>query len=280
MADFLEIRLDERISYGAQGGPKFSTNIIQIQNGFESRNINWAYPLCEYDISYSVRQLDDLKEIVKFFRIVKGKAIGFRFKDWSDFDIIQSESCFNKDLGIIGEQTAQLYKKYDDGFGNIEYRKITKIKENTFKLYKSSTLNNSYSLNINTGVITFDALISKTITNSTKDNNCLITSVNHGLITGDKVLIKNVLGMIELNNNYYTITVVNSDSFRLNINSNLFTDYISGGLFEKYTDNSVYTFECEFDVPVRFDTDKINLSIDDYNVGSWSSIPLVEIRGV
>lgn len=34
----------------------------------------------------------------------------------------------------------------------------------------------------------------------------------------------------------------------------------------------------EFDVPVRFDTDELQLSIDSFNSGSWSGINLIEIR--
>ena len=33
-----------------------------------------------------------------------------------------------------------------------------------------------------------------------------------------------------------------------------------------------------FDVPVRFDTDELQFSIDSFNSGSWSGISLVEIR--
>jgi uncharacterized protein (TIGR02217 family) len=34
----------------------------------------------------------------------------------------------------------------------------------------------------------------------------------------------------------------------------------------------------EFDVPVRFDTDRLAASIDAYGSHSWSDIPLIEIR--
>jgi uncharacterized protein (TIGR02217 family) len=34
----------------------------------------------------------------------------------------------------------------------------------------------------------------------------------------------------------------------------------------------------EFDIPVRFDTDRLSARMDDYGVNSWSDIPLVEIR--
>lgn len=35
---------------------------------------------------------------------------------------------------------------------------------------------------------------------------------------------------------------------------------------------------CEFDVPVRFDTDDIKITHDDWELMSWPSIPLIELR--
>lgn len=38
------------------------------------------------------------------------------------------------------------------------------------------------------------------------------------------------------------------------------------------------TADYEFDVPVRFDTDRLSASMDAYGVHSWNDIPLVEVR--
>ena len=40
----------------------------------------------------------------------------------------------------------------------------------------------------------------------------------------------------------------------------------------------VITAEFEFDVPVRFDTDEMAVSMDSFDAGNWSSIPLIEVR--
>ena len=37
---------------------------------------------------------------------------------------------------------------------------------------------------------------------------------------------------------------------------------------------------CDFDVPVRFDVDHLDASHDFYNVESWDSIPLLEVRDI
>lgn len=47
---------------------------------------------------------------------------------------------------------------------------------------------------------------------------------------------------------------------------------------EAYGVGVVFTVECEYDFWVRFDTDEMYVSIDNYNVYSWNQIPLVEVR--
>ena len=57
-------------------------------------------------------------------------------------------------------------------------------------------------------------------------------------------------------------------------------DYTSGVItfVEAPAKDSTITADFEFDVPVRFDTDYLDLSIDSYNISSWQNIALVEIR--
>lgn len=82
---FLEERLSERISFGARGGPAFSTQVAKSFSGFRSANQNWVMPLHRYDISQCVRSNDDFEEMRAFFYNVKGQLDGFRFKDWGDY---------------------------------------------------------------------------------------------------------------------------------------------------------------------------------------------------
>lgn len=36
--------------------------------------------------------------------------------------------------------------------------------------------------------------------------------------------------------------------------------------------------ECEFDVPARFDTDQMKVTVEEYGTYSWGQIPVVEVR--
>lgn len=69
-----------------------------------------------------------------------------------------------------------------------------------------------------------------------------ITSASHGLSTGDYVFIENVGGMVELNDRYYTITVVDVNTFTLDgVNNAAFAAYTSGGTWTSPSTNVSFT---------------------------------------
>jgi hypothetical protein len=93
-----------------------------------------------------------------------------------------------------------------------------------------------------------DISSSSTITNATQANPCQVTtSAAHNLTTGNVVHISDVEGMIELNGNSYTITVVNATNFTLGVDSTLYTAYSANGAATFYgfemdnTDATGYT---------------------------------------
>lgn len=68
------------------------------------------------------------------------------------------------------------------------------------------------------------------ITGATNANPCVITSDNHGLITGQNVFIDQVEGMTQLNiSSYYIVTVIDANTFSINVNSTNFGTYSIGG---------------------------------------------------
>jgi hypothetical protein len=68
-----------------------------------------------------------------------------------------------------------------------------------------------------------------TISAITNATNAVVTSANHGLVSGTSVIINNVGGMTQLNGNSYIITVINANTFFLNVNSTTYGVYTSGG---------------------------------------------------
>lgn len=196
---FHEIQFPFDIAYGASGGPGYSTSVVQTASGFEQRNMNWSAARGSWDVSSGLKQPSQLETLIAFFRARKGRACGFRFKDWTDYQAT------GQALGTgDGEtQTFQLVKTYASGAGS-ETRTITKPVSGTVVVYADGAKQTTgVSVDTTTGVVTFS---------------------------------------------------------------------------EAPADGAVLTADFEFDVPVRFDTDEMDVTIENFNLNEWSSIPIVEIR--
>lgn len=150
MSAFKEILLPESISFGAVGGPGFLTNIVSTNSGIEQRNQIWANEKGEWVISYDARRAQDFAELPAFFRIVRGRVYGFRFKDWNDYECLITDGVF----AAVGTSTTifQLYKKYTFG-DEVYYRKIQKPALSQVLLYKNGT---QLTYGIGAGQVVFD----------------------------------------------------------------------------------------------------------------------------
>ncbi|HBM91308.1 MAG TPA: TIGR02217 family protein, partial [Rhodospirillaceae bacterium] len=82
---FDEVSLSLRVSYGAHGGPRFQTEIVSIESGYERRNQRWAQARRKYDASTGIVSANDASLLMAFFQARAGRARGFRLKDWNDF---------------------------------------------------------------------------------------------------------------------------------------------------------------------------------------------------
>ena len=132
---FLEERFPDDISYGSIGGPSYKTDIIQTKSGKEIRNIHWHNGRAVYDVAPALKNEEQIKSVMAFFRVVRGKAIGFRFKDWTDFS--SSKSLIG--VGDAQKSEFQLIKQYQTGQQRIE-RKIHKPVQDTVKIYTANNL--------------------------------------------------------------------------------------------------------------------------------------------
>lgn len=197
---FVETRFPADIAFGSAGGPEYSTDIVIAQSGYEQRNSNWAQARARYNVAHGVKTQVQLDALIAFFRARKGRADGFRFKDWTDYKAV------GQHIGIGNGATLsfQLKKDYLSG-GVSESRVISKPVAGTIAIYCDGVLqlSSAYSINTLTGVITFTG-----------------APANDVIITAD----------------------------------------------------------FEFDVPVRFDTDRLSASLDSYGSHSWQDITLIEIR--
>jgi len=204
---FAEVRFPSDISYGSSGGPGFSTTVYPTISGSEQRNVNWQSARCRYDVSHGIRDKADMDDLIDFFYQMRGRATGFRFKDWSDYQLVQEA------IGTgNGTQTVfPITKTYGSG-ATLYTREIKKIVTPSvgppvipFIVRVNAVVADptTYAINYNTGVITFTAPV---------------------------------------------------------------------------TNGHVVDVTCEFDVPVRFDTDEMNVTLEAFQLETWNSIPIVEIK--
>lgn len=106
---FDEVQFPPEISYGSKGGPNFKTTVTALESGFEKRNQNWQRPRWQFEAVHGVKTPEQAKAISDFFIGRRGKAYGFRFKDWADYQI--SGQQFAVADGV--SRSFQLRKSYD-----------------------------------------------------------------------------------------------------------------------------------------------------------------------
>lgn len=201
MADFIETpRFPDDISYGSSGGPNFKTWVFEGHSGKEQRGIGWATSKARYDVSHAIKDKADMDTLRAWFYAMKGRAYGFRFKDWGDYELTNEQIAAGDGVTTV----FSIIKTYTIG-ANSYVRRIFKpiasglvVKVNGV----TQTLTTHYTLNSTTGKITFVSPPTST----------------------------------------HPITVT-----------------------------------CEFDVPVRFDTDAFAATHEGFQMESWSSIGLVEL---
>jgi uncharacterized protein (TIGR02217 family) len=198
---FHEILFPEDISYGSSGGPGFNTTVIELSSGHEQRNINWSEAKATYEAQHGVKTRAQMEELIDFFWARRGKAFGFRFKDWADFQMVGEPIGTGDGIKTI----FQVIKTYEPS--GYPYQRIIR------------------KLNPGSVVVYDNAVLVPQPAGCTVDNNT-------GLIT---FAIPPVTG--------HVITIVG-----------------------------------EFHVPVRFDIDDMKVTHDQWEVMSWPSIPLVEIK--
>lgn len=153
MAAFVEVQFPPRIALGAVGGPGFNTEIVALEGGDEKRNQNWKFARAEWDIGTGVKTPTDMAAIRAFFYARAGRAVGFRFKDWSDYKAA-AEACAATD-GT--NKIFQLEKTYSSG--GVDYvRPIRKPVGASVQVFVNgvlATLTSDYTLDSTTGLVTF-----------------------------------------------------------------------------------------------------------------------------
>jgi uncharacterized protein (TIGR02217 family) len=129
--------------------PKFNTTIAVNGAGVEQRNQNWVYPLVEFTLGGLTLNRAQLEYVNGFFQKHRGRSRPFLWKNWQDWKA--------KDQAIAsgdGVKTVfQLVKTY--GGSNPLIVPITRPKLSTLTLTVAGTVSTAWTIDLNTGKITF-----------------------------------------------------------------------------------------------------------------------------
>ena len=140
---FYEIQFPATISFGAQGGPGYRTDVVVVSSGAETRNVTWAQARRRYDVSFAARLPTASDAVKAFFHNMQGRAHGFRFKDWTDYSATASEGKFT----LLTSTTFQAYKRYTSG--SQTYDRIIQKGIATWSITGGSGV----SIDYNTGIV-------------------------------------------------------------------------------------------------------------------------------
>ncbi len=167
---FLEApRFPDDISYRSRGGPRYLVDITKMTSGWDQRIGLWSYPLHDYDVMEAVKAEIDLYEILEFFHALGGPEIGFRWKDWADYqsnsDMYAAISDTDQQIGVgDGVETQfQLIKTYSKGALD-RVRLIQKPVDTTTIIALDGTPQPSgWTVDTTTGIVTFSGAPANTV---------------------------------------------------------------------------------------------------------------------
>lgn len=162
MTAFIESpRFPVNISYGSAGGPTWNTNIVITDSGAEIRNQRWSYPRHQYDVAYGVKDISDMEDLLSFFHVVAGRAIGFRYKDHADYKSCKVDETINSSDCVIttaadGSTSYQIYKTYTQG-AYTRSRKILKPITSAVVVSVNGSVTTAFTVDTTLGRINFAA---------------------------------------------------------------------------------------------------------------------------
>lgn len=288
---FYEVQFPVGISYGAAGGPTYNTEVVTFTSGVEQRNINWSVARLKYDVSHNIKNQAALDQLIVFFRAMRGRAHGFRFKDWADYQVTTANGILGTGFGN-GMPQYQMGKNYAQAGANTELRVIKKPVAGTAALLRGGgavTLGagaGQASIDTASGIVEFVADATSNASSVTVGATTqVVLAANPGtLVATERLYLTGFAGThaADLNNIAHPINSVTGAgpfTFTLATNTAGRTITLGSGQGRKYPQASqALVWSGEFDVPCRFDTDELKANIVVFQTYSWSGVPILEVR--
>lgn len=294
---FLEEQFDLCASFGGSLGESYSVEISETKGGNEYRLLNHPYPKLEIEINFDNRLESTFRnDIIDLFHRSNGIFGGFRYpwsQDFSTKDYVGVPSFDDQLCVLVTTNNYQITRWYGtEGGSTAARRRIKKprsgsvlvgIRNNSSNSYKVQLIQ-QWSVDITTGIITFDANAQDNIVDISQAAQAVIdfSPGSHPYSVNDTVHISEVSGMVQINGLRATIVSATATTITIDIDSTSFDAYSSGGVTNTVpqTSEEEVVAGCYYDIPVRFLTDLAGASINNRNGENLiitSGVQLIEL---
>lgn len=299
---FLETpRFPDDLARWAMGGVNYSTIVIGSTSGRETRNSLWQYGRGQWDLQ-NVERAEGapggtyaLQTLRNFFRVCKGQAYGFRFRDLTDYR--------DDGNGMMGLPLASLASGVPSGHGSgvpvyqlykgyvaaplADYRAIQKPYSSGVSIFRNGITPptsgaGGATLDTTTGLVTFNADAFETLSSVTAGSPTVLNAnlVPSGAAVGKLIYVTGVSGAVgtAINNQAWAISAISG----LQISIGAVTTGLAGGsggqvyMYPQLSD--ALTWTGLFDTPCRFATDAFEPLFDAGGLYTFQTLKIVEIR--
>lgn len=289
---FLEETFDTCARYGTAFSEGYAVVNTVDAGGNSYGKLIHPYPMLRYELDFSnVQSAQARGDIIDLFHRSFGTFGGFRLRHHSDYSsnnfvdvptavdqamvpATVSPSALRWQLArwygvqVMGQSPLRLIRKPVAG------SVLVGIRSGTGQVFPQSA---GWSVDALTGIVEFTNS-TRTITNIVKGSTTVVTvGSGHTYVTGRNVVVSDVVGMTEINGLRAEILSTTSSTITLDINSNTFSDYVSGGQTNTAPQaGETPTAGFYFDIPVRFETDLSGVNFNNWDVIS-AAVNVVEI---
>lgn len=272
MGYFLEERLSELIRYGSSWTEEFSVTESKTAGGARYGALNHPYPVRSFDSSWMLDVATLWPELVNIYMRAYGTLAGFRARCFDEYSTNGQKGIptpFDQPLLPVSTGVYQLIKQYGtdkpalSGLG-YPYRRLRKPVAGTTRVGIQTTEIRSadWSVDTTTGLVTFAADQTYTVTAITKAAQAVLTIGAHPLVVGQSLQVSGVGGMTQINGLRALITAIGATTVTLAINSSAFSTYTSvGAVHTRPQAGETVSAGCEFDFPIHFIT-KLPVGMD------------------
>ena len=257
---FLEERLTLYVRMGASYRDEFAVTPIVTRGGGRHVSLDHPFPVRVFDVSFNGDFETLWNRVIDMYFRAYGVYSGFRVRHIDDYSTAGNTGTptpFDQPLKLVSDGVYQLVKYYGAGGTplsiGLPYRRLRKPVAGTVRVAVAGVeIGVGKSVDTTTGLVSFDANSSATVTGITQASQAVISCVNTYAV-GASVHLSGVVGMTEINGLRGIVLSQTSGSITVNIDSSGFSAYSSGGVVNTRPQaGETVTGGCEFDIPAHF----------------------------